>query len=211
MNRGVDCELFSPTKRAPGSRPFTIGYVGRLSAEKNVRVFAEIETALRAAGLQDYRFLIVGDGSERAWLRDHLQSADLPGLMHGEDLSTAYANMDVFVFPSETDTYGNVVQEAMASGVPCVVSAHGGPQFLIEPEVTGFVAYNTAAYAEAVLRLARNPELHRNMRSAACQWAQDRSWSAVFAGVYAAYRVAFRNGVLSTPNRANGPSVLRTV
>jgi glycosyltransferase involved in cell wall biosynthesis len=131
--------------------------------------------------------------------------------MHGEELSAAYANMDVFVFPSETDTYGNVVQEAMASGVPCVVSAHGGPQFLVEPENTGFVAHNTAAYAEGVLRLARNPELHRRMRSAACQWAQDRSWGVVFAGVYDAYRAAFQNGVLSTQNRANGPSLLRTV
>lgn len=187
MNRGIDCELFSPAKRKEGTRPFTIGYVGRLSAEKNVRAFAEMERALRAAGLEDYRFLIVGDGSERAWLRDHMQKAELPGLMHGEELSAAYASMDVFVFPSETDTYGNVVQEAMASGVPCVVSACGGPQFLIEPE-TGMIARNTQAHVECVLRLARDPGLQKRMRAAAREWALHRSWSTVFAEVYAAYR-----------------------
>jgi phosphatidylinositol alpha 1,6-mannosyltransferase len=211
MNRGVDCELFSPAKRTKAVRPFTIGYVGRLSTEKNVRIFFEIEKALRAADLQDYRFLIVGEGAERAWLRDHLQSAEFPGLMHGEELSAAYANMDAFVFPSETDTYGNVVQEAMASGVPCVVSARGGPQFLIEPEGTGFVARDADGYADAVLRIARNPNLQARMRATARQSAMNRSWSSVFAHVYESYRDAFKTGVLSLPSRPNRPSVLRPV
>jgi glycosyltransferase involved in cell wall biosynthesis len=209
MDRGIDCELFAPSKRATGERPFTIGYVGRLSAEKNVRVFAEIEQALQAAGMANYRFLIVGDGSERAWLRDNLQRADLPGLMHGQELSASYANMDVFVFPSETDTYGNVVQEAMASGVPCLVSARGGPQFLVAPEKTGFVARDTAAYAEGILRLASDRETHRQMSQAAREWALKRSWSAVFASVYSTYRMALLTGNLVKPGRAAPPTVLR--
>ncbi|MEI9814769.1 MAG: glycosyltransferase [Acidobacteriota bacterium] len=139
MERGIDCDLFSPVRREPGSRPFTIGYVGRLSVEKKVRLLVDLDVALRAAGLANYRFLIVGDGSERNWLMEHLPEAQFPGLLRGEALSAAYANMDAFVFPSETDTYGNVVQEAMASGVPCIVSACGGPQYLIDPSM-GFVA-----------------------------------------------------------------------
>jgi phosphatidylinositol alpha 1,6-mannosyltransferase len=211
MHRGIDCEMFSPAKRSSGERPFTIGYVGRLSTEKNVRIFAEIESSLGTAGLQNYRFLIVGDGSERPWLRDHLRSAELPGLMHGEELSTAYANMDVFVFPSETDTYGNVVQEALASGVPCVVSARGGPRFLIEPEVTGVIAGDTAAYADEILRLALDRDLRHRMSVAAREFALRQSWNAVFTGLYATYRAAFNTGVLPRPGRANRPAVLSPI
>ncbi len=67
-----------------------------------------------------YRFVIVGEGSERAWLAEHMQQAELPGVLRGNALSRAYANLDLFVFPSHTDAFGNVVQEALASGVPAV-------------------------------------------------------------------------------------------
>ena len=122
MQRGVDAHLYTPDKREPGPRPFTIGYVGRLSVEKNVRFLADIEKAIIAAGHTDYRFLIIGPGSEEDWLRQNLVRADLPGVLKGEALATAYANMDLFAFPSFTDTFGNVILEALASGVPPVVT-----------------------------------------------------------------------------------------
>lgn len=178
MQRGIDTEAFSPAHRPAGERPFTVGYVGRLSPEKNVRMLAD---------LGPHRFLIVGEGSEREWLRQNLPGAELPGLLHGEALARAYASMDVFVFPSETDTFGNVILEAAASGVPAIVSAHGGPKFLVEPGVTGVVAHSSQDFRAAVAELSRNPELRRRMGAAARQKALQRQWSAVFEGVYQNY------------------------
>ena len=69
-----------------------------------------------------------------------MQTAELTGFLDGEDLARAYANMDVFIFPSETETFGNVVQEANAAGVPCIVTDQGGPKFIVREGETGFVA-----------------------------------------------------------------------
>jgi glycosyltransferase involved in cell wall biosynthesis len=199
MQRGIDTELFSPGKRPSDQRPFTIGYAGRLSAEKNVRQFVALDAALRNAGVENHQFLIAGEGSERAWLREHLPGALLPGLLHGEDLARAYASMDVFVFPSETDTFGNVILEAAASGVPSVVSPHGGPKFLVEPGYTGYVAASVGEFADAVTRLYRDPVQRRLMSSAARQAAMHRSWSAVFEKVYNGYRHILPTSAPSTP------------
>jgi glycosyltransferase involved in cell wall biosynthesis len=196
MQRGIDVEQFSPLRRPSGKRPFTIGYVGRLSAEKNVRLLAEIDAVLRQAGLTEHQFLIVGEGSERAWLREHIPGAHSPGLLRGEELALAYASMDAFVFPSETDTFGNVILEAAASGVPSVVSAHGGPKFLVEAGTTGFVAKDAGECAAAVAGLIRDPNLREQMGVAARGHALGRQWSAVFELVYREYGRAFQNGVL---------------
>lgn len=197
MVRGIDTEVFSPEKRPDGERPFTIGYVGRLSAEKNVRLFVDIHRELERRGSKDHRFLIVGEGSERAWLRENLPQADLPGQLQGEPLAQAYASFDAFVFPSETDTFGNVVLEAFASGAPAIVSAKGGPKFLVAHDSTGFVATNPREYADAILRL-RDPATRADMSAAARNSALGRSWDEVFAGVYREYARAFGNGVLKT-------------
>lgn len=105
MLRGIDENTFAPAQ-SRSEHPFTIGYVGRLSTEKNVRLLAAVERNLSAAGMSNYRFLIVGDGKERDWLATNLPSAMLPGFLVREQLSAAYQSMDVFVFPSETDTFG---------------------------------------------------------------------------------------------------------
>src|SRR5262249_5140397 len=104
MERGIDTTLFDPIRRSRSDSDFVIGYVGRLSPEKNVRKLAALERALTEAGAGRFRFLIVGDGGERSWLAEHMQRAELPGILRGERLAEAYANMDAFVFPSETDT-----------------------------------------------------------------------------------------------------------
>lgn len=187
MQRGIDTELFSPARRRRSAETFVIGYVGRLSAEKNVRFLATLEGFLKQRGIRDYTFLVVGEGSERAWLRERLEKAELPGVLQGQALAEAYARMDVFVFPSETDTFGNVILEAMASGVPSVVSAHGGPRFLVEDNVTGLVAAAPDAFADAVVGLYNDPQRRAQMSVAARDRALGRSWSKVFEGVYEAY------------------------
>jgi len=105
-------------------------------------------------------------------------------------LARAYANMDVFAFPSRTDTFGNVVLEALASGVPAVVTNEGGPKFIVRHGETGFVAADTAEFSAAVRRIAGDPGLLMQMRKAARQSALSVSWDAVFESVYSAYERA---------------------
>jgi glycosyltransferase involved in cell wall biosynthesis len=167
-----------------------LGYVGRLRPEKNVRALQQVEAALIAAGLTNYRFLIVGDGSEREWLQQNLRRADFAGVRKGEELAAAYADMDLFLFPSWTDTYGNVVAEALASAVPAVVTTGGGPKFLVRDGVTGVSAGSDEAFAQRVVDLVRSPERIDPMRLAAREWALGKSWDAVFEKVWLCYEQA---------------------
>jgi phosphatidylinositol alpha 1,6-mannosyltransferase len=193
MQRGVDSVNFNPAKRDPGARPFTIGYVGRLSVEKNVRFLAEIEKTLAAACRTDYRFLIIGSGGEQEWLRANLRNAEFPGVLKGEDLARAYANMDVFAFPSFTDTFGNVILEALSSGVPAVVTNGGGPKYLVQSGVTGYVAENDAAFVRSILELLTDPDRLLRMKAAAREYACSISWDRVFERVYDAYNSTLFN------------------
>ena len=192
MSRGIDTELFSPSRRARFDRDFIIGYVGRLSPEKNVAMLADLDRALRASGIRGFRFLIVGEGSERAWLSENMPHAEVPGILRGEALARAYASMDAFVFPSLTDTFGNVVLEAMASGVPAIVSSAGGPKYLIETGKTGYVAANVGEFAAAVARLVRDASVRAAMRAAARRSAERFSWDRVVGEVYQHYDACFR-------------------
>jgi len=190
MIRGVDTELYSPKKRTVTDGIFRFGFVGRLRAEKNVRLLAELEKRLLAAGKTNFRFLIVGEGNERAFLRDNMKTADLPGFLDGENLSEAYANMDVFIFPSDTDAYGNVVQEANASGSPCIVTDQGGPKFIVQEGVTGLVAKNLDDFVKFSIELIDNPEKLERMKKASLEFALTRSWDSVFETVYKTYAEA---------------------
>jgi len=98
--------------------------------------------------------------------------------------------MDVFAFPSETDTFGNVVQEALASGLPTLVASGGGPKFLIQPGITGFVANDAAGFADAIATLMRDPAKQQRMSQAARLQALGISWDSVFQKVYLAYEFA---------------------
>ncbi len=196
MGRGSDTVLFNPVRRVRTDGAFVIGYVGRLSAEKNVRMLASLEKKLLHSGLTDCRFLVVGEGSERSWLSGALRNASVPGVLRGEELARAYASMDVFVFPSSTDTFGNVVLEAMASGVPPIVAAGGGPRFVFDDGVEGFVANDEDGFAEAILTLYHYRSKLDRMRVAARTAAGKRSWDAVFEQVHSAY-----GGVNADPAR----------
>ena len=194
MQRGIDTEMFTPARRDVGAHPFTIGYVGRISVEKNVRFLVEVDAALRAAGRDDFQMLVIGSGGEEPWLRARLEGAVFPGVLKGEALARAYASMDVFAFPSQTDTFGNVVLEAQASGVPPVVTGGGGPKYLVEDGTTGFVARDDAAFIASVLRLYDDRPLQRRMAAAARQHASTYAWDAVFERVYAVYAASLSAG-----------------
>jgi phosphatidylinositol alpha 1,6-mannosyltransferase len=189
MTRGIDASLFSPARRDRTGGPFTLGFVGRLTPEKNVRFLAKLGQSLAEAGAPPFRFLVVGNGGEEEWLKARLRDAELTGVLTGEALARAYANMDLFVFPSQTDTFGNVILEAMASGVPAVVTAAGGPKYLVKPGVTGFAAANDQEFVDSVLQVMRDPQLLANMKVAARKSVRHYSWDEVFESeVYEVYR-----------------------
>ena len=196
MVRGVDSEMFNPNRRPPGPRPFTIGYVGRLSPEKNVRFLAEIEKALLAAGHADFRILIAGVGEELDWLAANLKNADFVGVLERDALADVYALMDVFAIPSETDTFGNVVQEALATGVPAIVTSGGGPKFIVRHEETGYVSQNGEEFIQFIVKLKSDPELLSRMSAAARTWACSASWDNVFDHIYSRYEDLLRPEVL---------------
>src|SRR5215475_7491269 len=95
--------------------------------------------------------------------------------------------MDAFAFPSRTDTFGNVVLEALASGVPAIVTDAGGPQFLVDSGKTGFVARNSDEFVSSVRSLMENPEKLLEMRGAARAAALEASWDKIFEGIYSDY------------------------
>ena len=193
MPRGVDAELFHPAKRSrrPDDRDQVLGFVGRLSVEKNVALLARVQQELEQIGHRSFRFLIVGHGGDEAWLRERLPSAEFTGVLRGEALSAAYANMDLFVFPSHTDTFGNVVLEALASGVPAIVTPDGGPRTIVRDGETGRIVPDEE-FATAVSGIVHHPAKHADMRAAARAYALTASWDAVFEGVYAGYETIFQ-------------------
>ena len=190
MSQGVDTEVFRPVKRLGANAIVNIGYVGRLSVEKNVSLLPALEAALDAEGL-DVRFTIVGEGSEREWLQRHMLCADFTGDLRGEALAAAYAQMDIFAFPSETDTVGNVVLEAMASGVPVVAMASGGPRFMVGAGPSAIIADDRAAFISGVRSLVKNRGRREAMGAAARIRAKELlSWDRIFIDICKAYDVA---------------------
>jgi glycosyltransferase involved in cell wall biosynthesis len=187
MRRGVDTELFSPMRRSrEEDGRIVLGYVGRLSVEKNIALLVRIARELKVMGIANTEFLIIGQGGDEALLRAQLPEARFAGVLRGEALAEAYANMDIFVFPSHTDTFGNVVLEALASGVPAIVTPNGGPKYIVRDGETGFVAED-AGFSAVIAKLANDPAQLEKMRCAAREYALGCSWDAVFGRVYEAY------------------------
>jgi glycosyltransferase involved in cell wall biosynthesis len=188
MLRGVDSELFSPSKRTVNDGIIRFGSVGRLRAEKNVRMLVDLEKRLLELGKTNFKFLIVGEGSEREYLEKNMKTAEFTGYISGETLAEAYANMDIFLFPSETDAFGNVAQEANCSGVPAIVSNQGGPKFVIKDKVTGFVAENFEEFVKYSVDLLENVEKLAKMKVDSRNFVVANSWDSVFEKVYEAYQ-----------------------
>jgi phosphatidylinositol alpha 1,6-mannosyltransferase len=187
MQRGVDTELFTPQRRTrSGDSDFVVGYVGRLSIEKNVSLLVRIQRELTAMGIRNVRFVVVGHGEEQAMLQRELHSAEFPGVLRGVALAQAYANMDVLAFPSHTDTFGNVVLEALASGVPAIVTPDGGPKFIVRDGATGFIVPDEG-FAPAIAQLVRQPAQLSPLRLAARSHALGCTWDAVFDLVVDSY------------------------
>lgn len=195
--RGVDAVQFTPSHRSAGLRErwgvneqrLALLYVGRLSREKGLDVVPSIARALDAAGVA-CRFIFVGDGPMRAELQAAHPEAVFTGSLPHRDVAVMMASADLFVFPSRTDTLGNVVLEAQASGLPVVVSDEGGPRENMIHGETGFICpgQDTAEMMLHLHRLARDPARRQRMSAAAREYALGRTWSKALAPLYETWR-----------------------
>ena len=189
LPRGLDTDLFTPKRRDlsfwPGSgvngKEVRLLYVGRISREKDLDVLATAYKKIREKG-HPVRLYFVGDGPYLEALTAALPDAVFLGYLTGEKLAKAYASADVFVFPSTTDTFGNVILEAQASGLPVIVSDVGGPKELVEEGKTGFVtkAHDADDFARAITTVMGDPKLRSGMGEQARQGVIDRSWPGAF-------------------------------
>jgi glycosyltransferase involved in cell wall biosynthesis len=195
--RGVCTDRFSPAKRSPELRrqwrvaddcPALV-YVGRLSKEKGLSEIPIIQTALRQASI-DHRLIFVGDGPMRADLQRLCPDAVFTGALPHHQVAVAMASSDLFLFPSRTDTAGNVVLEAQASGLPVLVTNEGGPQENLIPGRSGEVCGTTAEFMVHVERYCRDRSLRARRSAAAREFACGRTWRVSLEPLIRAYREA---------------------
>ena len=194
--RGVDRDRFNPGHRSTAWRQslgivddeVVITFVSRLVWEKGLRVYAEVIEGLTARGVP-HRSLIVGDGPARAELVERLPETIFTGHLEGDALSRAYASSEIFLFPSDTETFGNVTLEAMASSLPAVCADATGSRSLVADGETGFLAppFDASRFLEAVERLALDHTLRRTMSRKALERAQSYAWDAVMDRIVGYY------------------------
>jgi glycosyltransferase involved in cell wall biosynthesis/predicted metal-dependent phosphoesterase TrpH len=192
-DRGVDLTRFDPSLREEGmfAGEVNVLYCGRLTREKGADLLAEAFLSARA---EDPRLHLVlaGGGPEETMLRARLgEHATFLGWLEGQDLARAYASADAFLFASRTDTFGQVILEAQASGLPVAAVAEGGPTSLIADGETGLLAPAQAdALAASLLRIVQTPRLHERLRKAGLATVQERTWDSSLRQLASGYRSA---------------------
>ena len=192
-DRGVDVARFSPARRDAMSLPgeLSVLYSGRLTREKGADLLAD---AFLAARERDPRLhlCLAGGGPEEGVLRDRLgEHASFLGWLEGDALARAYASADLFLFASRTDTFGQVLLEAQASGLPVVAVAEGGPCSIVEDGLTGRLCPPDAqALARAVLDLAGSPLLRERLAQRALDAVRERTWERALTRLADGYRRA---------------------
>ena len=194
--RGVDTAFFNPSNRSTVWRQtlgieddeVVIAFISRLVWEKGLHVFADVIEGLEKRGLR-HRSMIVGAGPARAKLEARLPNAIFTGHLRGEALARAYASADIFLFPSDTETFGNVTLEAMASGVPTVCADASGSNALVVDGETGFLAppNDAVAFLDAVERLVTDSTLRREMGRRALARARTYEWEEAMARIAGYY------------------------
>jgi glycosyltransferase involved in cell wall biosynthesis len=202
-DRGVDVARFSPARRQPGyfghdPERINVLYAGRLTREKGADLLADAFLAARRAhaegGSGDPRLhlCLAGGGPEEDALRERLgEHASFLGWLEGDALADAYASADLFLFASRTDTFGQVLLEAQASGLPVVAVAEGGPCSIVEDGVTGRLCPPDArALADAVVELAAAPLQRERLAQNALETVRERTWERALGRLAGGYHRA---------------------
>jgi glycosyltransferase involved in cell wall biosynthesis len=207
--RGVDTSLFSPSKRSTtlrnswhvSDRRPALLYVGRVSKEKQLLLLPAVQNRLHRMGVE-HRFVIAGGGPLLPELKTLMPEAVFTGPLSREAVADAFASSDLFVFPSRTDTAGNVVLEAQASGLPVMISGSGGPRENMLAGRTGLVCHRDDAdeWAQAIAGLLRDRSRHAAMRAAAREYASSRTWEVALQPLYRAYQDAAMRRATATPS-----------
>jgi glycosyltransferase involved in cell wall biosynthesis len=197
--RGVNTKLYSPEKRDEKWRKeagfseddIVVTFVSRLVWEKELDTFRHAVQQV-ASGDRKVKALVVGDGPARSELEQKMPEATYTGFLEGEDLATAYASSDVFLFPSHTETFGNVTLEAMSSGLPCLVADATGSKSLVEHGVNGCLAEpeNKADFAKKLSLIVSNKKIREEMRSASREKALTYDWDQINGKLVSNYREA---------------------
>lgn len=188
LGRGVDTQLFSPLRRSEalrsewgaGQNDLVVINVGRLAPEKNLKLAARAFSAITTENA-GARMVWVGDGPSRAGLEKNNPAHIFTGAKHGEELARCYASADLFLFPSLTETYGNVVPEAMASGLAVVAYRDAAAAELIDSGENGLTTEPgiEAAFIAAACRMAGDPWLRQHCRNMAHQRVAAIGWDSV--------------------------------
>ncbi|NNE71073.1 MAG: glycosyltransferase family 1 protein [Rhodothermales bacterium] len=217
--RGVELERFDPAHRDLAWRrslgfadnDVVVSLVSRLVVEKGLDVFARTVQLLQERGIR-VKCLVVGEGPARAMLETELPDAVFLGHQSGEDLSRAYASSDIFVFPSYTETFGNVTLEAMASGLPAVCADATGSRSLVISGRTGFLAppHNAESFAAHVERLVTDDTLRSRMSEAAREEAGAYAWPRVLGSIVDYYLEALRSDRSTSRTDATGTQTARS-
>lgn len=190
--RGVDTELFSPQKKNMEWRrkkgfaddDIVIAFVSRLVLEKNLKLYANVVRKLESAE-KHVRSLVVGDGPARHEMMEMLPDSVFTGFLKGDELATAYASSDIFFFPSDTETFGNVTLEGMASGLPCLVADAPGSKSLVRHGVNGYIiaVENETAFYEYAKQLVENDQLREAMSKQSFKKSGDFTWDKINGGL----------------------------
>lgn len=195
LPHGVDAEMFNPKFKSPEWRKANglenktvLLYAGRLVWEKDLKTLANAYKIISQTR-DDIAFVLAGDGPIMDELREMMPQALFLGYQKGISLSTAFASSDIFVFPSTTETFGNVTLEAMASGVPAICVREGGAYDVIKDEVTGLIAEprNAEDLAGKILRLSDDAQLRSMMGRQAYQYAKEQTWPNIFSRLFDSY------------------------
>ncbi len=195
LPHGVDTEMFNPGfKKENWKKDLGIYnktallFAGRLVWEKDLATLAATYRIL-ADKRDDLAFVLAGDGPVKEELKRQMPGALFLGQLSGEKLSTAYASSDIFVFPSTTETFGNVTVEAMASGTTAVCAREGGAYGIIDEGVNGLISSprDPDDLAKNIELLADNSELRMRLSQNALNFARSQSWSRIFESLFASY------------------------
>jgi glycosyltransferase involved in cell wall biosynthesis len=198
--RGIDTDNFSPLyadprlrqRWSPDGSPIAL-FAGRLVKEKDVEILIKADSILKQRGVE-YKLVFVGDGPMKSELARALPDAIFAGFLRGQELSRAYASADIFAFPSTTESFGNVVLEAAASGLPCVVPTEGGVMDLVHDGVTGYLAkpQDPEDFASRMESLLTNEWLRNSFSVRAIDYASKRKWHEVNKTLFNGYEELLR-------------------